>query len=233
MRVVVADDLVARAAGIFEQLLRRALADHERASLALSGGSTPWPVLERLGAAEIEWRRVDVFQVDERIAPAGHRDRNLTRLAESFLPLVPVVAHPMPVEAADLDDAAARYAAELPDRLDIVHLGLGPDGHTASLVPDDPVLEVRDRDVAVTGEYLGHRRMTLTYPAIDRAATIVWLVAGESKRKALSRLLAGDRDIPAAVISTANSIIVTDIGSGDSPALDPADNGSPTRTVSE
>ncbi len=233
MRVVVADDLVVGAAGILEQLLRDALADHERASLALSGGSTPWPVLEHLAAAGIEWRRVDVYQVDERIVPAGHRDRNLTRLAESFLPLVPVVSHPMPVEAPDLDEAAARYAAELPDRLDIIHLGLGPDGHTASLVPGDPVLEVRDRDVAVTGEYLGHRRMTLTYPAIDRAATIVWLVAGESKRDALSRLLAGDRDIPAAMVSTANSIVVTDMRPDGFAVPDPAAHESPARAASE
>jgi len=214
MHLVVAEDLIGEAAAMFERLLRVALQDEARASLALSGGSTPWPVLERLAAADLDWDRVDLYQVDERVAPAGHSDRNLTGLASALLPLVPAIFHPMPVEDADLDAAAQRYAADLPGRLDIIHLGLGSDGHTASLVPGDPVLDVDDRDVALTAPYLGRRRMTLTYPAIDRARSIVWLVAGESKRDALSRLLAGDPDIPAGMVSAENSIIITDLMPG-------------------
>jgi len=216
MRLVVVEDLVGEAAGMFERMLRAALEENARASMALSGGSTPWPVLARLAAAELDWGRVDIYQVDERVAPTGHGDRNLSGLAASFLPLVPAVFHPMPVEDVDLDGAAARYAANLPEPLDIVHLGLGHDGHTASLVPGDPVLDIKDRDVAMTDLYRGRRRMTLTYPAINRARSIVWLVTGEAKREALSHLLAGDSAIPAAMVSTENAIIITDLAAGPS-----------------
>ena len=148
-----------------------------------------------------------MLQVDERIAPAGDPDRNLTHLRESLLaraPLRPEHIHAMPVESPDLEAAAAHYArlleeiAGAPAVLDLVHLGLGPDGHTASLVPGDPVLEVADRDVALTGDaYQGRRRMTLTYPVLDRARRILWLVTGSDKVGMLARLRAADHSIPA------------------------------------
>lgn len=207
-----AADLKGHTAMVLEDLLRPALATKPRASIAVSGGSTPWPALEMLAEAELDWERVDVYQVDERVAPDGDPDRNLTHLRESFTDRVPVQLHPMPVGAADLDEGAFRYAWSLPRRIDVVHLGLGIDGHTASLIPGDPVLEERERDVAITGVYGGHRRMTLTYPAINRAAARVWLVTDDSKREVLDKLLAGDRDIPAGMISNENAILITDIG---------------------
>ncbi len=116
----------------------------------------------------------------------------------------------MPVTEPDLDAAAAAYGAALPDRFDLVHLGLGPDGHTASLVPGDPVLEVTDRLVAVTGVYQGHRRMTLTYPALARADQLLWLITGADKKVPLAQLLAGDRSIPAGRVAAARSLVLAD-----------------------
>jgi 6-phosphogluconolactonase len=167
-------------------------------------------MLRALAVEDVPWQQTTVYQVDERVAPAGHADRNLTQL----LAALPAAAHasvrPMPVEDADLEHAADRYAAALPPQLDLVHLGLGTDGHTASLFPDDPVLEVADRLVVVTGAYQGRRRMTLTYPALDTAREIVWLVTGEEKREALARLLAGDETIPAARVANDVQLVVAD-----------------------
>jgi 6-phosphogluconolactonase len=122
----------------------------------------------------------------------------------------------MPVEAPDLQAAVARYAASLqeiagsPPVLDLVHLGLGPDGHTASLVPGDRVLEVTDADVALTGIYQGRRRMTLTYPMINRARRILWLVTGSEKVEMLGRLRKGDASIPAGRIRQDQAIVFAD-----------------------
>jgi len=173
-------------------------------TLALSRGAE---LLACLGAEDIPWQRVTVYQVDERVAPSGDEDRNLTQLVAK---LPADVVRAMPVEDSNLDTAVQRYAADLPKALDLVHLGLGPDGHTASLVPDDPVLEVCDRLVALTGEYQGRRRMTLTYPALDTAREIVWLVSGEAKREALARLLARDTSIPAARVANPTQLVVAD-----------------------
>jgi 6-phosphogluconolactonase len=177
-----------------------------RFSLALS--KAPVTLLE--GLAGLPWGETAVYQVDERIAPAGHGHRNLTELLAGLPPEARGSVHPMPVEEDDLEQAAARYEAELPRPLDLVHLGLGPDGHTASLVPGDPVLDVRDRLVAVTGGYRGRRRMTLTYPALDDARQIVWLVTGEEKREVLARLLDRDQSIPAGRISNPSQLVVAD-----------------------
>jgi len=163
-----------------------------------------------LAAEDVPWEHVALYQVDERVAPDGHPDRNLTQLRP--VPAAAAAAaelHAMPV-TGDLEAGAAAYAATLPGRLDLVHLGLGADGHTASLVPGDPVLAVRDRDVASTEPYQGHRRMTLTYPTIDRAREALWLVTGPDKRGALERLLAGDDSIPAGRIGTAEQLVLAD-----------------------
>jgi 6-phosphogluconolactonase len=179
-------------------------------SLAVSGGHAPWRMFELLGAHGLEWGRVELFQVDERIAPAGDPDRNLTHLEASLPTAAQRSVRAMPVEDADLDRAAAGYAEALPERLDLVHLGLGPDGHTASLVPGDPVLEVTDRLVATTGEYQGRRRMTLTYRALALARGILWLVTGADKPEALAKLQAGDRSIPAGRVENAKAALICD-----------------------
>jgi len=186
--------------------------------LAVSGGQTPWEMLRALASENLPWPAVHIFQVDERVAPPAHADRNLTHLCEalSHAPLQPEQIHAMPVEATDLAAAADRYAAKLaqlggsPAVLDLVHLGLGADGHTASLVPDDPVLTVTDRDVAITGEYQGRRRMTLTYPLINRTRQILWLATGAAKAPMLARLKAADPTIPAGRIRQDNAVILAD-----------------------
>jgi 6-phosphogluconolactonase len=187
--------------------------------MAVSGGHTPWVMLRALGTEDVPWPAVHVVQVDERIAPAGHPDRNLTHLRESLLdhaPLLPEQIHEMPVESPDLETAAAQYAATLrqiagsPPVLDLVHLGLGPDGHTASLVPGDPVLNVQDADVAVTGVYQGRRRMTLTYPMVNRSRRVLWVVTGSEKMQMLNRLLAGDESIPAGRVRREEALVLAD-----------------------
>jgi 6-phosphogluconolactonase len=179
-------------------------------TFAVSGGSTPEAMFRALWEEDVPWERVTIFQVDERVAPPGHPDRNLVHLLAKLPDEARPDVRPMPVDDEDLDATAARYAASLPEALDLVHLGLGTDGHTASLVPDDPVLEVTDRLVAVTGEYDGRRRMTLTYPALAAAREIVWLVTGSSKRDALAKLLAGDMSIPAARVANPAQLVVAD-----------------------
>lgn len=203
-------DLANVAADVMIQELKSRIALHGRASMAVSGGRTPWPVFEQLSEAAISWTAIDVFQVDERVAPPGSADRNLTGLDETLLHRVPARAHPMPVDAPDLEAAARRYATELPPSLDVVHLGLGDDGHTASLVPLDPSVLVEDELVAITDPYRGHRRMTLTRPAIDGAGLIVWIVSGSDKAEMVERLIAGDPSIPAGLISQERAVLVTD-----------------------
>jgi 6-phosphogluconolactonase len=168
-------------------------------------------MFELLGEQSIPFERIEIFQVDERVAPDGDPDRNL-RLLEQHLPGAAFTrVRPMPVTDPDLDAAASDYAAALPDSLDLVHLGIGPDGHTASLVPGDPVLEVEDSAVAMTaGEYQGRRRMTLTYPALRAARRVFWLVGGADKRDAVGRLLAGDSSIPAGRVDAANALVIAD-----------------------
>ena len=168
-------------------------------------------MVELLAASDLDWSRTRAYQVDERVAPPGSDARNLTHLVLALPLELQGSLRPMPVDADDLDAAAARYAAELPTRLDLVHLGLGPDGHTASLVPGDPVLDVADRLVALTsGAYQGDRRMTLTYPAIDAGRRILFLVTGADKRDALARLRAGDASIPAGQVERDRMTIVAD-----------------------
>ena len=187
---------------------------------AVAREAAPWQMLRDLAAQDLPWERLHVMQVDERVAPAGDPDRNLTHLRESLLsraPLRPEQIHAMPVESSDLDAAAAQYARALegvagsPPVLDLAHLGLGPDGHTASLVPGDAVLDVSNRDVAPTaGAYQGRRRMTLTYPMLDRARRVLWLVTGAEKVGMLARLRAGDRSIPAGRVSQEHAVVLAD-----------------------
>jgi 6-phosphogluconolactonase len=187
--------------------------------MAVSGGRTPWIMLRALANESVPWEKLHIVQVDERVAPPGDPDRNLTHLRESLLEHSPIRAeqiHAMPVESSNLEAAAADYAATLrqlagsPPVLDLIHLGLGPDGHTASLVPGDPVLKVTDADVALTGVYQKRRRMTLTYPVINRARRILWLVTGSEKVDPLARLRAADPSIPAGRVSQERALIFAD-----------------------
>jgi 6-phosphogluconolactonase len=214
------DDAVARqAAAIIAATARAAATARGRFSMAVSGGRTPWLMLRALADDELPWQQVQVFQVDERVAPAGNPDRNLAHLRASLLDRVPLPAdhiHAMPVEAADLDQGAEQYARTLrevagsPPVLDLVHLGLGPDGHTASLVPGDPVLDVSDADVATTRPYQGRRRMTLTFPTINRSRLVLWLVTGGDKAQTLVRLRDGDRSIPGSRVRRDRALVLAD-----------------------
>jgi 6-phosphogluconolactonase len=217
-----ADAAARRAAGVIAADARDAVAARGRFLMAVSGGKSPWVMLRDLANEDVPWKNVHVFQVDERVAPAGDPDRNLTHLRESLLshaPLPPEQIHAMPVEAADLDAAARAYAKTLeslagsPPVLDLAHLGLGPDGHTASLVPGDPVLGVTDRDVALTGLYQDRRRMTLTYPVLNRSRRILWLVTGADKVSALAKLRAGDTSIPASRIERDRALVLAEAAS--------------------
>jgi 6-phosphogluconolactonase len=204
-----ADAVAKRAAAYVAQQSREAVAAHGRFTFAVSGGRTPWAMFGELAGEDVPWADVELFQVDERVAPDGDPDRNLTHLHAS-LGDAPASVHPMPVTDPDLDAAAAAYGTVLPQQFDLVHLGLGPDGHTASLVPGDPVLDVTDALVAVTQPYQGHRRMTLTYPALARAGQLLWLVTGPDKKDALARLLAGDESIPAGRVVAVRSLVLAD-----------------------
>lgn len=202
--------LARRAAELVREHAAAAIAERGHFAFAVSGGRTPWAVFAELTRTDFPWDRTSIFQVDERVAPPGSEDRNLTHLRAVLPSEAFARVHPMPVEEPDLDVAAARYAALLPDRFDLIHLGLGPDGHTASLVPDDPVLDVVDRDVALAGPYQGRPRMTVTYPTIDRARALLWVVTGAGKVEALRRLRAHDRSIPAGRVAADRALILAD-----------------------
>lgn len=210
IRVVSTHLLGAAAADEVAVALGRAVAARGRATLAVSGGNTPAPMFSALAALDLSWHAIDVFQVDERFAPAGGPARNATAQA-----VLPGRFHPMPVDDGDRAGAAARYAASLPEVFDCIHLGLGDDGHTASLIPGDPALDEENLTVALTGPYQGRARMTLTRPVLDRARQVVWLVSGRSKRARVAQLMQGDPSIPAGRIR-APGVLVLD------PAADPA-----------
>jgi 6-phosphogluconolactonase len=220
IRILADADAVAKeAAKVIAAEARSAVAGRGRFVLAVSGGRTPWQMLRALAGEDVPWYGLHVVQVDERIAPAGDPDRNLTHLRESLLkhaPLPPESIYAMPVEKADLEAAARSYAETLeriagrPPVLDLAHLGLGPDGHTASLVPQDPVLNVTDRDVALTGLYQKRRRMTLTYPMLNRSRRILWVVTGAEKAEMLVRLRDGDISIPAGRVCRDRAMVLAD-----------------------
>jgi 6-phosphogluconolactonase len=214
-----ADAVAQRAAAVIAQQARLAAGARGRFVLAVSGGHTPWLMLRALATADVPWPAVHIVQVDERVAPEGDPDRNFTHLRESLLDRAPLSAgqiHAMPVEAPALEAAAVQYVATLqqiagsPAVLDLVHLGLGPDGHTASLVPGDPVLKVDNADVGLTAVYQGRRRMTLTYPIINRSRGVLWVVTGSEKARMLGRLLNGDESIPAGRIQRERAQLIAD-----------------------
>jgi 6-phosphogluconolactonase len=214
-----AEAVAQQAAAILAAEARMAVARRGRFVFAVSGGHTPWVMLRALAGETVPWAKVHLFQVDERVAPPGDPDRNITHLRESLLehaPLPPEQVYAMPVEMTDLEAAAKEYAATLakiagsPPVLDLIHLGLGPDGHTASLVPGDPVLQVTDTDVAVTGIYQGRRRITLTYPLINRAQRLLWLVTGSEKAGMLVRLRDGDPSIPGGRVNPERALVLAD-----------------------
>jgi 6-phosphogluconolactonase len=211
---VVADERAAAARGaeLIAAAGQAAVSERGFFAMAVSGGRTPWAMLATLGdVEEMPWGETELFQVDERIASPGSEERNLTHLVLGLSIEHQAALRPMPVTQRDLEAAAHDYETALPERLDLIHLGLGSDGHTASLVPGDPVLEVGDRRVALTESfYQGHRRMTITYPELSRARRILWLVTGEEKREPLAKLLAGDRSIPAGRVENGEMLVLAD-----------------------
>ena len=225
-----AEAVAQRAADLVAEAARAAVGARGRFVMAVSGGQTPWLMLRALADRDLPWAGVHVVQVDERVAPAAHADRNLTHLLDSLLghsPLCREQVHAMPVELPDLAAAASEYAKTLgelagaPPVLDLVHLGLGADGHTASLVPGDAALDITERDVAIAGPYQGRLRMTLTYPAVNRARRILWIVTGEGKAPMLRRLCAGDASIPAGRVDQGRAQVLADraaAGIGGGPA---------------
>ena len=214
-RLEVLDDPAAvhrRGAQLIAEAARAAVEKRGALNFAASGGHDPWEMYGQLEDHELPWAKTAIFQVDERIASPGSDQRNLTHLIAALSIGAQGSIKPMPVDDPDPDAAAERYAQSLPDALDLAHMGLGPDGHTASLVPGDPVLEVTDRRVAVTsGEYQGVRRMTLTYPELARVRSLLWIITGEEKREALAKLLAQDPSIPAGRVQpSGDSLILAD-----------------------
>lgn len=219
--LVDAPALAYRTADLVAARLTGAIDARGRATLAVSGGSTPAAFLAELAQRKLPWENVHVFQVDERVAPPGP-DRNLTGLEEALLDRVaipPGNVHAMPVDEPDLAAAAAAYGDLLravtgpAGRLDVVHLGLGDDGHTASWPPGDPVVDATD-DVALVGPFNGRLRMTLTPPAVNRAGWIVWLISGVAKAAALRRLMAGDPEIPASRVRRHDVTLLADGAAG-------------------
>jgi 6-phosphogluconolactonase len=209
------EEIATRAAERVAALARASVAERAVCHVAFSGGRTPGLMFTALLSMEVPWRELHVWQVDERIAPASSPDRNLTQLQQDLLrraPIPPANIHPMPVEAADLDEAASSYAAELHQLadgvLDVVHLGLGDDGHTASWPPHHPILEARQTDVAVVGPFHGTMRMTLTPPAVNRARAIFFLVTGRDKAQVVSQLLGGNRALPASRVRSEGTVLL-------------------------
>jgi len=212
------DRVALKAASFIAELARRAIADRGIFTLAVSGGTTPWKMLRAFANMDVPWEQIHFFQVDERLAPEGHPDRNLTHLLESLsghVSIIPLHIHAMRVED-DPEAACEDYSRTIHEIagpaavIDLIHLGIGSDGHTASLVPGDPVLDVIHKDVALTGIYQGRRRMTLTYPIINRARNILWLVTGSEKSEMLQRMRKGDSAIPAGRVAQDHALVLTD-----------------------
>ncbi|MFN8051756.1 MAG: 6-phosphogluconolactonase [Acidimicrobiales bacterium] len=210
-RYVATEEFASVGAAFMAEHINHAIEQRGSCHLALSGGRAPWELFGVLARRELDWSSVHVWQVDERVAPDRDVDRNSVGLKTSLLALAPILAsnvHLMDVTAPDLGEAAAAYAADLArlcdSTLDLVHLGLGSDGHTASWPPGDPVIDIVDRDVAISKLYNGFVRMTLTVPCINRARHRVFLITGGDKEEATNLLGAGG-DIPAARVTTTDT----------------------------
>lgn len=214
-----AEQAAEAAAAFLAAETREAITQRGRFLAAFSGGESPWPMLKAWAREDLPWERVEVGQVDERVAPADAPERSLPRLREALAeaPLRPEQIHAMPVESTNLVSAVHNYTMALqmivgiPPVLDLVHLGLGADGHTASLLPQDPVLDVADADVALTGPRDGLRRMTLTLPMLNRARRVLWLTSGGEKAPVLAALARGDLSIPAGRVRQENAVVFTDL----------------------
>jgi 6-phosphogluconolactonase len=213
-----AESVAVAAADYIAEQARRAIQERDRFTFAVSGGTTPWRMLSKLCECSLPWERVHLFQVDERLAPDGDTSRNLTHIRASLASRWGQLAdrvHAIPIGSDPNADVEA-YASLLgriagtPPVLDLIHLGLGDDGHTASLVPNDPATKVSHSDVALTQPYRGQRRITVTFPLLNRARQVVWVVVGADKRAAAQRLLAGDRSIPAACVNTQRATLMGD-----------------------
>lgn len=202
------DDLAERAALWIADRIWSAIGSRGIAHLAVSGGSTPGVMFERLGTLHLPWDQVHIWQVDERVAPDGDPDRNALQLE----PLRMASVHLAPVTAPDLAGAAARYGAELRAScrgvLDIVHLGIGDDGHTASWPPG--VVVRSDVDVDVVGPFRGHARLTLTPPVVNAARERMLLAAGASKASVLTALIAGSSELPIGLVARTGLTILAD-----------------------
>lgn len=210
MQVRVAADAAGAASLAAESIARRlrfAVLRRGSASVAFSGGSTPAAMLAELAMMSVPWQYVQVYQVDERVAPEGDSRRNLRLL--DVLPVAARQLHAMPVTVRDLHAGARRYAAGLPERFDVVHLGLGDDGHTASWPPDDPVIRSKRR-VDLCAEFLGTVRMTLTPPVVNAARARVVLTAGAGKRSMMTRWLDGDASLPVQKVRRTDTLVIVD-----------------------
>lgn len=213
-----ADAVVEEAARGIAEELAGAVATRGLATVALSGGRAAGPLAETLARQPLPWSRVHVFQVDERQVAWTHPARNARALGVLLerTALPPAQAHWMPVEARDRAQACRTYQATLravagsPPVLDLVHLGLGEDGHTASLFPGDPAADWRDRDVADTAPHGGFSRMTLTAPVLEAARRLLWVAWGAGKRTAVARLLRADPSVPAGRLPQDRARLVTD-----------------------
>lgn len=213
------EEVAQQAALLIADLIREKVAQKGFFTFAISGGRTPWEMIQALAQENLPWEKVYLFQVDERVAPDGNADRNLTQLfavLQGTRLMTRLNIFPMPVTAAHFGQACEEYAEHLQQitrngKLDLIHLGMGSDGHTASLIPGDSVCEVMDQDVAMTAApYQGRVRMTLTYPLINRAEKILWLLTGAEKAKMLQRLLVSDQDIPAGKIAQDQALVFAD-----------------------
>jgi 6-phosphogluconolactonase len=210
MDIVVAPDpqsAAGEAAAWIARQLRNAVSRRGAASVAFSGGSTPALMLAELAELRVPWEATTIFQVDERVAPDGDPDRNATLL--DVLGQRGPSVNLMPVTASDIDSACRQYAALLPARLDVVHLGVGDDGHTASWPPADPVIDAGGM-VAMSGEYKGRVRMTLTVHAVNSARRRVVLATGTAKAPIIERWLLHDRALPVDRVSRSKTLVVLD-----------------------
>ena len=213
------DEVAEKAAQYIEEKIRTAILTKGSFTMAISGGKTPWQMLKILAKAKLRWEKVFLFQVDERVAPDGNEERNLTQLFKSIEGsgiMTRINVFPMHVISENLEEETKAYAEAIEKvaengELDLIHLGMGSDGHTASLIPGDSVCEVAGAAIAMTTQpYQGRMRMTMTYPLINRAKEILWLVTGEEKAEMLQRLLQQDPSIPAGKVNPTHATIFAD-----------------------